>query len=251
MAEKTPIKQKRPDRWAEPEDFLVTNRADIVGKMRRIAKAQCLITAVFNGGARSMNTAIVDVIQDMELIALDISFNETTNQQILEADRVTFKTDMEGIEVQFAAKSIVKAKYQGQAVFAIPIPDRMLWVQRRDSYRISVPQSMSASIGINNGNGGTDKYRVLDISAGGLAIEDDRHRLNLDPGTLLNCRLHLPGHGDVAVTLEVLNRFQVKRGKRDAGQRLGCAYVNLNPSFGAAIQRYIYALDVKRRRSND
>jgi len=249
MAETTPIKQARSNSRTCPEEFLVTNRDDIIRKLRRIAKSHCVITAVFNGGARSINTAIIDLVRDMELIALDICLNESTIQQILETDRVTFKTDVEGIDVQFTAKSIMKAKYQGQSVFAIPIPDRMRWVQHRDSYRICVPIGMPASINIDNKIGGNEKYRVLDISAGGLAIQDEHNRLNLDPGMLFDCHLYLPGHGDTKLTLEVLNRFQIKCGKRKAGQRVGCAYVNIYQSFGSTIQRYIYSLDIKRRRS--
>ena len=111
---------------------------------------------------------------------------------------------------------------------------------------------MPASIDLENEIGGHENYTVLDISAGGLAIQDTHYKLNLESGTLLeNCRLFLPEFGDAEITLEVRNRFAVNRNNRDAGQRLGCAFVNLNMTTGANIQRYINALEVLRKRTED
>jgi len=252
MVEPTPIKQARHDSVENQEEFLVQNRIGITQKLRQLAKNNCMVSATFNGGAQTINTAIIDVIRDMDLVALDYGPNESINQQMLAADRIIFKSELEGIDVQFTVTSITKAKYQGEPVFAIPIPDSMLWIQRRQSYRVRVPLGMPAYIELGNESGGYDKFTVLDISAGGLAIQDDRYRLNLEPGTqLADCRLFLPEHGNAEITLEVRNRFAVNRNKREAGQRLGCAFVNLNMSFGANIQRYIHALEVLRKRTED
>jgi len=252
MADPTPIKQARHDSVENQEEFLVANRIGILQKLRRIAKSNCMVTATFNSGAQTLNTAIIDVIRDMDLIALDYGPNESMNQQMLKADRIIFKTELEGIDVQFTVTSITKAKYQGEPVFAIPIPDTMLWIQRRQAYRVRVPLGMPAHIELNNELGGNIKYTVLDISAGGLAIQDDHYRLNLETGTLLeNCQLFLPEHDSGEITLEVRNRFPVNRNKREAGQRLGCAFVNLNMTFGANIQRYIHALEVLRKRTEE
>lgn len=249
MANTKPVKQTRSNRKTNREDFLVANHASIVQKLHQIAKANRVITAFFDDGVRSMNTAILDVLHDMDLIVLDACLNETTNQHMLKADRLIFKTTMDGVEVQFSVNSIMKAKFQEQAVFAIPIPDRMLWVQRRDYYRISAPEEAPVHIDITNEAGDSDSYRVLDISVGGLSIQDNDNRLELDPGTLLECHLHLPENGHADVTLEVRNRIPFSRRRRDAGQRLGCAFVDLNMSFASNIQRYIHTLDLMRKRA--
>lgn len=252
MAEPTPIKQARHDSVENQEEFLVANRIGIVQKLRRLAKNNCMVTATFNSGSQTMNTAIIEVIRDMDLIALDYGPNESMNQQMLQADRIIFKTDLEGIDVQFTTTSITKAKFQGQPVFAIPIPDTILWIQRRQFYRVRVPMGVPAYVEVERDTGGVDKYTLHDISAGGLAIHDEHYRLNLEPGILIdNCRLFLPEHDNGEISLVVRNRFPVNRNKREAGQRLGCAFVNLNMTFGANIQRYIHALEVLRKRTEE
>lgn len=233
------------------EDFLLVTRADIVKRLRRIAKGNCMVTAIINGGIQSMNTAILDVIPDINLVALDSCLNESANRKMLKAERVIFKTTLDGIDVQFTADSVKKANYEGQSVFAISIPDKVLWLQRRDLYRIRVPVGTPAYVNLRNETGGVEKYCVLDISAGGVAILDDNNRLNPNPGTLLNCQLYLPGHGDARVILEVLNCSPISRRKPKAGQRLGCSFVDLDMSFGANIQRYILSLDILRKRAHD
>ena len=253
MAESTPITHARHDSAANQEEFLIANRVGIVQKLRQIAKTNRMVTATFNGGAQTMNTAILDVIRDMDLVAIDYGPTEAINQQMLKADRIIFKTDLDGVDVQFTVTSITKAKYQGQPVFAIPIPETMLWIQRRQAYRVRVPLGVPAHLEMEDSESGNlDKYTVLDISAGGLAIQDDQNRLNLDPGTVItNCRLVLPDHGSAEITLEVRNRFPVNRNNRSAGQRLGCAFVNLNMNFASNIQRYIHAMEVLRKRTED
>jgi len=252
MAELTPVKQARKDSAENQEQYLIHNRIGIVQKLRQLAKHNCMISATFNGGAQTINTTIIDVIRDMDLIAIDYGPNESVNQQLLKADRIIFKGEWEGIDVQFTATSITKAKYQGDPVFAIPIPDSILWIQRRESYRVRVPLGAPAHIEFETEEGAITKYPVMDISAGGLAIQDTNYKLNLDPGVLLdNVRLFLPEHGSAEVTLEIRNRFAINRNDRSEGQRLGCAFSNLNMTAGASIQRYIHALEILRRRTED
>ena len=93
MAESTPITHARHDSAANQEEFLIANRVGIVQKLRQIAKTNRMVTATFNGGAQTMNTAILDVIRDMDLVAIDYGPTEAINQQMLKADRIIFKTD--------------------------------------------------------------------------------------------------------------------------------------------------------------
>lgn len=252
MAEPTPIKQARQDSAENQEQYLVENRIGILQRLRQLAKHNCMISATFNGGSQTINTQIIAVIRDMDLIALDYGPSESINQQLLNADRIIFKGEWEGIDVQFTATSITKAKYEGDPVFAIPIPDNILWIQRRETYRVRTPLGSPAHIEFETEDGVTKKHTVLDISAGGLAIEDQHYKLNFDTGILLeNVRLTLPEHGVAEITLEVRNRFAINRNDNSAGQRLGCAFHQLNMSAGASIQRYINALELLRRRTED
>lgn len=247
-----PASSGRHDSAENQEQYLVQNHQVIVQKLRLLIKNHVFITASFNNGSQSMNTAIIDVIRDMDLVAIDYGPNQELNEQLLSASRIVFKASFDGINVQFSTNSITKAKYQGESVFAIPIPDSMLWVQRREFFRVRVPMGIPATCEIRQVDDSYRAYKVFDISAGGLSILDEYYDLEVEPGVVMShCRLELPEHGNGRVNLEVRNILPVKAGERQAGRRIGCSFNNMGMSFAATIQRYIHAMESARKRFED
>jgi c-di-GMP-binding flagellar brake protein YcgR len=122
----------KKDNAEDQEKYLLHNPDQIVAKLRLLAKNNNLLTAYFNDGAASMNTCVIDVIRDMDLVALDYGGLDSINEQLLNAKKVIFVAQFDGITVKFSANSITKAKYHGEPVFAVPIPDDLLWLQRRE-----------------------------------------------------------------------------------------------------------------------
>jgi len=247
-----PASKGRHDSAENQEQYLVQNHQLIVQKLRLLIKNHVFVTASFNNGSQSMNTAIIDVIRDMDLVAIDYGPNQSLNDELLSASRIVFKASFDGINVQFSTNSITKAKYQGESVFAIPIPDSMLWVQRREFFRVRVPMGIPATCEIRQADDSYRAYKVFDISAGGLSILDEYYDLEVEAGIVMSqCRLELPEHGNGRVNLEVRNILPVKAGERAAGRRIGCSFNNMGMSFAATIQRYIHAVESARKRFDE
>lgn len=246
------VRPIRTDSIEDQDKFLLHNKNSIVQKLRLLAKNHCLITAYFNSGNESMNTAVVGIIRDMDLVALDYGVNEKTNQRLLAADRIIFKAKNDGITAQFSASSIVKAKYKNNSVFAIPIPEQMLWLQRREYFRVRVPLGIPAYIHIKNTEGAFQEYPILDISAGGLAILDEEYRLNEEIGTYLrHCTLNLPDEKPLQLELEIRNQFPHQISASKQANRIGCAFLHIDMSSLAQIQRYINNIQAMQKRTED
>jgi len=244
----TDNKQGRQDSAEGQQEYLLESRISVIAKLKQLAKSHAMVTATFNSGNDSMNTSVVEVIKDMDLLALDYGPTESLNVKLLAADRIIFKADVEGVECQFNANSITKAKYQGESVFAVPIPESMLWVQRRNFFRIRIPLGVPAYCEVKQEDGSFRKYKVLDISAGGISLHDEYKDLNLEAGVVLSaCKLELPEHGHGQVNLEIRNILPYRQGDREAGRKFGCEFVNLGMSFAATIQRYINSIESARR----
>lgn len=247
-----PSSQGRHDSAENQEQYLLHNHNEIAQKLRLLIKNHVFVTATFNNGTQSMNTAIVDVIRDMDLVAIDYGPSESLNEQLLNANRIIFKASFDGINVQFTTNSITKAKYQGESVFAIPIPESMLWVQRREFFRVRIPLGSPAICEIRQTDDSYRDYKLFDISAGGLSLIDEYYDLEVEAGIIMShCRLELPEHGNGRINLEVRNILPVKAGDRQAGRRIGCAFHNMGMSFAATIQRYIHAIESARKRFED
>lgn len=244
--------KKRQDSAEGQQEYLLENPISVIAKLKQLAKNNVMVTASFNNGKNSMNTAVIEVLKDMDLVALDYGPSESLNAQLLGADRIIFKADLEGIDCQFTTTSITKAKLHGEPVFAIPIPENMLWVQRREFFRVRIPLGVPAYCEVKQEDGSFRKYKVLDISAGGISLHDEYRDLNLETGIVLSaCKLELPEHGHGQVNLEVRNILPHRQGDKETGRKFGCTFVNLGMSFAATIQRYINSIEAARRRIED
>jgi len=232
------------------EKYLLHSRGEIIQKLRMLAKDRCLISAHFNAGQDSLITAVIDVLKEKELLVLDYGNNEKVNQKLLNAERVVFKAQHHGITAQFSAKNIIKAKLKGQPVFAISLPEDLLWVQRRDYYRIRVPLGMPIECHHTDENGETRIYTVIDLSSGGIALSDPDYHFDLEDaaGTVLqDCRIILPEFGKGLVSLEIRNQLPLKFDDPAAGQRIGCSFVSISADFETHIQRYIHHIEAQRK----
>lgn len=247
--EPTQNSKGRQDSAEGQQEYLLENPISVIAKLKQIAKNHNTVTATFDNGKNSMNTCVIEVLKDMDLIALDYGPTESLNALLLATDRIIFKADIEGVDCQFTANSITKAKLHGEPVFAIPIPESILWVQRREFFRVRIPLGVPAYCEVKQEDGSYRKYKVLDISAGGISLHDEFKDLNLETGVVLSaCKLELPEHGHGQVNLEIRNILPHRHGDKEYGRKFGCTFVNLGMSFAATIQRYINAVESARRR---
>ena len=242
----------RQDSTENQENYLVENKAGVIAKLKQLIKHHCMVTATFNNGNQSINTQVLDVLKDLDLVALDYGASEAMNLQLLKATRVFFKTELDGITVQFDADSITRAKLHDEPVFAIPIPSSLLWIQRREFFRVCIPLGTPAYCEVKQIDGSYRKYKLVDISAGGLSLHDEYKDHDYEEGQVLSaCKLELPDHGHDTVNLKIQNTFPTDRSKPGAGRRIGCEFVGIGMSFGATIQRYIHSIELARRQIQD
>ncbi len=248
--------QENPARTDDPqgekidnyEQYLLQGRGAIIQKLRQLEKSKSMITAHFGGGKYSMLTAVVDVMPDRDLLVLDYGANETLNKKILQADRIVFKTRHQGITAQFTANKLQRAKRQGKTAFACPLPDSLLWVQRREFYRIRVPMSEQLNVEFVDSNNQVVNYEVLDLSIGGLCVHRTDSRITFEEEQLfINSKLNLSPTLSGYVNLQVCNIIPVKADDPSAGERIGCRFIDLGMEMSGHIQRYIHTIEALTR----
>ena len=227
------------------EKYLIHSRGEIIQKLRMLGKGNDLVTAHI--GNDNVLTAVVDVLPDNDLLVLDYASNEKLNEKLIKAKRVICTTDHDGITSQFTATNIKKARLKGSTVLACPLPETLLWVQRREAYRVRIPRSTSASLQIMNTDGNPITLPVLDISATGIAINNEKNRLKYMVGDIFHsCKLHLTGFGDGAIDIEIRNEIELPE-----INRVGCMFLNTNTDFNSMVQRYIHMIDASQRITED
>jgi len=229
------------------ENYILHGRGEIMQKLRQLGKKKSLISLHF--GEQTMLSTVVDVLADKNLLVLDYGGNEEMNQKLLKLNRAIVKTDYDGITAQFTIKDIRKARLQGKASFACTLPDSVLWVQRREFYRVRIPLSEAVTCELIHGDNNRTEYPVLDISTGGIALFDKNDELELEPGnTFHNCKLTLGEHDSALINLEIRNHIPVNPYEPSEGTRCGCAFLSLTGDFEGSVQKFINLVDMQQKR---
>ena len=240
------------DGIADIEKYFLHSKGEIAQKLRLLEKSKSSITGYFNNGKDFFLTAIVDVIRDKNILVLDISNNKELNDKVLKSEHLIFKAKHLGITAQFNTKNIQTAKLKGQRYFACALPEDLLWVQRRQYFRVRIPLCDNAIFQIKNIEDELKEYRIIDISAGGIAIEDKNFSLQVEAGDEFKlCNLIFEDDLSTTTTLQVQNTLPLDFNNPDAGQRIGCMFQSLKTDFAADLQRYINTLDSHYRKTID
>lgn len=227
------------------EKYLLHSRGEIIQKLRQLGKDKNLVTA--HVGNETILTAIIDVLSDNDLVVLDYAAEEKLNKKLVEAKRVILHTQHQGITAQFTVSNIKKARLKGNTVLACPLPENLLWVQRREAYRVRIPRSSRVTCEFYNANQTRVECDIIDISASGFAISNEHNKLNYQVGDLFqNCKLHLADFGSATIDIEIRNEIQLPD-----SLRIGCAFINLNTDTSSIVQRFIHMIDALQRQVAD
>ncbi|HEV7270403.1 flagellar brake protein [Pseudoxanthomonas sp.] len=251
MTESSDAPLADPVGYDEEEKYLVHG----VPAVRQILQSLIDKRALVSGCAMPRNhtfpTSVIEVLDDEEGVLIDGSASEAVNRSIEDASHVTCVSRLDRIHVQFKLYDLRRVQQDGQVAFHASLPDSILRLQRREFYRLQVPvtQPMDCAIAERQPDGETTyrKYRVLDISGGGIALAVQAEEPTLKPykefpGSLL----HLPDSGPLCVRLMVKSLHRQLNQNGSESWRAGCQFTDMPRGGDALIQRYIFRLERQR-----
>ncbi len=232
---------------ADIDNFRIYSAPEIIGLMREMISRRALLTVHFNEGRESIVTVLLDVNPEFEEVVFDRGADGGSNDHLLHASKLTFVTALDHIKIQFQCARAYDTTFEGKPAFRMRIPGSILRLQRRNTYRVKLPQTHPVLCRVPRGGGDPVKLRVLDLSVEGVALVAEHGQIDLHEGDKLKgCRIDLPDH-PLQVDLEVRNALEIldPSGLRS---RYGCRFVNLPGSMAALIQRVILAIERAQHR---
>lgn len=141
-----------------------------------------------------------------------------------------------------------QCRHDGHPAFRIALPQRIVRMQRREFYRISTSVISPLKCKVRLDNGTDAEITLLDLSVGGVALIDQHHAIDLEPGNIFpDCRIDLPGQGTLHTGLQVCNTFEVTLRSGLACKRSGCRFMDISESDRGMVQRYITQLEREQR----
>ncbi len=231
----------------EENRYLIHSRTEIVFLLRSIMKHNTLITAYFNRGNEFVLTSLVGFDADKENLLLDLGPDQELNRKLVDSKHILLTTTNEQVKVKFSASQASLVSFEGHSAFRIPIPTKMVRMQRREYYRISsgIVNPLKARFTLPiNGVATMAEVTVLDISCGGVALIDQHHTIDLEPGNAYeDCRIVLPELDTIKTGLQVCNTYEVTLRNGLICKRSGCRFVGITESDRGSIQRYITRME--------
>ncbi|MFN7085470.1 MAG: flagellar brake protein [Burkholderiales bacterium] len=231
----------------EDRKYLIRSPGEILFVLRAVMQQGAPVMLQFGSDADFISTSILEVDGDADRLVMDYGDNHKLSQQALGESRLICTTVDHQARVQFACNGVRKIRFDGRDAFGTALPDALLRVQRRESFRIATPElkPLKCVIAMPAGHiPSTVEVTLLDISCGGMAVLDPRSELALEPDTVYSrCRLDLPQIGSIVFSMRVKKSFPHKLKNGQVCTRIGCEFVEMPESTVALIQRYIIQLE--------
>lgn len=231
----------------EIERCTLRGTREIIFQLRGLIKRGERVSVNFHNGDMSFLTVLIDISEDHNSLYFDVSGSEETNRAFLKSGHCVFIANAEGIRHQFSAEQAREAILRGDRVFAVPLPESLLRLQRREFFRLELPTANPYICRIRRGTPQEKALVMHDISVGGIgalsheAIEFEEREI------LQNCWIDLRDTGTLAATLEIRHTiaFETRTGK--PMWHIGCRFVKLSSLNETLIQRFMSRQQAERK----
>ncbi|MDP1665436.1 MAG: flagellar brake protein [Methylobacter sp.] len=225
--------------------FSVQNPKQIINHLSLLVKNKCLLSARFGTNNESYITTLLSVNEGDNSVILDYGPKEDLNQRILNAGRVSFDTDYNGIKVSFTGAALKKITHKRDAAFSMPIPKSLYWMQRREYYRVKSPLSKSSYCQLIIEGREPVNLKLYDISLTGFAMLNVSKEVSelLIPGTSISQgKLILSDVGEGMISFEICAKYIINPEKLQKIQKIGCKFIKLARPVEEIVQRYMHQI---------
>ena len=226
------------------ESCYIDTPLGVVSVLNAIAASGARAAAYMDGGETFVLTTFLAVEDKPPQLVFERGPDEALNERLLETENITFVTSDQGVPVQFTCAGPSAVSHEGMDAFRIPVPPRVLRLQRRMYYRlpgepVHVQLKFEMPCGELEGEPKILKPAILDLSCGGLAAAVPVEEPMLEIGTRAPCLLELPALGRIDALVQVRGTAEIVLPDGRESRRYGLEFVNINSKGVALIQRFI------------
>jgi c-di-GMP-binding flagellar brake protein YcgR len=231
------------------EPYRVRSRREVVSVLDGVRSQRQLVKMSAGGSSESVLTSILAVDERDGSVWFDAAPSNTQNHRLANCDYISFETKLDQIRVLFRTDRAEAGDYQGYPGLRVPLPESLIRIQRRESYRVAIPRANPVLCTF--APPGTEAkpldksvmFNMLNISMGGVAVIDEQNLLDDTAGALYEkCVLAVPG-GSITVSLEIKNVAHIKLASGKSVRHIGCRFANISNAMLAVVQRYILKLE--------
>lgn len=229
---------------ADDSKYYVHSRVEIASLLRAVMQKNALLSVYFDEGNSFIVTAILDIDDEQGQIILDRGPDPRTNARLPQAPRLVCVTTLDRVKIQFIGGDAEIVAYDGREAFRVPMPDKLLRLQRREYFRLATPvvNPLKCLLKVEADDGGEIRemeLNIADISCGGIATTSSTVLPVFEPKTRFECTIALSDTDTLRCVIELRNTFEVTLANNRKLRRCGYQFIGLTEKDRALVQRYI------------
>ncbi|ANI29504.1 flagellar brake protein [Yersinia entomophaga] len=229
------------------EQYVKKNRLAICAILRDLKKNNTAIMVTHSRG--QFISRILEVHPDANQFIFDFGSVERENLLAQDSEQLTFIAEPAGAKIEFSCTTQTEITYFGLPAFSSPIPDSLYFIQRREYFRINIPQWPPFYCTGKFPNGTAFKHTLTDISLGGVGMFSNKDsELPLEGCEILRgSLLDLGEFGSFDLDLQFIRAVDKKvisnKGETVTMTRLSFKFPKLSPMQEKGLQRAIFELE--------
>lgn len=222
--------------------FLLLGKMEILALLQDLLHRHEAVSAVFNNGRDALLTQLLSVRG--EGLVFDRSVDERTNQRLINSERIVFRARPDGVPVNFVCPAPQVVAWDGAEALWVPLPERVVRLQRRETYRVTAPMAKPTQISFESETGETLRAPLHDLSVSGFGVTLARDDRFPEVGTTFpRVSLHLPDNVWLELAGKVCHRTPVDLAAGKPKDRVGIALQAVDRRSDAVLQRLVIRLD--------
>ena len=225
----------------EAGDFILNDPKAILAVLRDIVARGSRVALYYNEDNRMVLTLLLAA--DESGVWVDAATSPVDNRHIERSRRIIFVSTHNQAKVQWVSAEVTQGLFQNRTAFFLPLPHKLLRLQRRNYYRLlnREPDALKCYIHAHPQRARTrHELTIMDLSIGGVALVCVQDDVRLEVGKrYTDCEIELPGIGSIHPVIEVKSLFEVTDRSGEVKRRAGCEFIQPNGDIVMKLQRYV------------
>ncbi|MBR7801325.1 flagellar brake protein [Undibacterium fentianense] len=231
----------------EIEDrYFLLGQVEILSILNDLAHRREPVSIYFNGGQNFTLSLILSARPDG--LVFDLGGDPKTNALLEKAPQCVFMAFPDGIRVQFTGYNPQKFMWGDEAAFWVPVPERIIRLQRRENFRNLLPIANPFRVKLSDEDGDLiANWPIHDLSVGGFGVVIEGEPKFKIGDTIPQVWITLSPKSNLHCPAVVRHITFIEKTKNGRFQ-IGFDFVNLPHAMDIAVQRTIISIEYERRR---
>jgi c-di-GMP-binding flagellar brake protein YcgR len=231
------------------EQYRVSERLEVAALLRGTIDRLIRLRAHSRQAAMTTTTCIIEVNPHANWMMFDRAPDAELAACIFASHELRFDSRIDNVLMEFTTQGATHAEYRGVPVWRAPLPQYVIRVQRREFHRQRAPVTRlpRCTLALETDTAATSyECELVDISAGGFAVNIASRDFPLAPSATYRCSLELKDLGVIETRAQLRTVGSLRHAWGMATRRCGFMFCDLLPAHQILVHRFLLALQRHR-----